>query len=144
MSTLGAHIPGMDSIFAGVIFSQGELWKEQRRFALSTLRDFGAGRPILEQRIREEIDYLNDRLLDYAKTGKAFDPQSTLLCAVTNVISFLIFERRFSYDDEEFVHQLTTLSRNASGSGVGFLTPFILSKTISTLLQFTPLVSAIS
>ncbi|KAI4822716.1 hypothetical protein KUCAC02_008247 [Chaenocephalus aceratus] len=42
----------------GILFSNGEVWKKIRCFALSTLKDFGMGKRITEGKIIEECGYL--------------------------------------------------------------------------------------
>jgi hypothetical protein len=63
----------MDNHFwsaTGIIFTDGQFWAEQRRFALRHLREFGFGRrfPHLEGVVKEEIqdllDVLNGRRVD--------------------------------------------------------------------------------
>lgn len=45
-------------MFVGLIVSNGERWRQLRRFTLTTLRDFGMGRKRMEQWIQEESEHL--------------------------------------------------------------------------------------
>ncbi|KAK7805781.1 hypothetical protein U0070_024072, partial [Myodes glareolus] len=84
----------------GIIFSDGEIWKQTRRFSLMVLRSMGMGKKTIEDRIQEEISYLLEAL---RKTnGSPCDPSYLLACVPCNVISAVIFQRRFDYNDEIF------------------------------------------
>ncbi|PIO69647.1 hypothetical protein TELCIR_08523, partial [Teladorsagia circumcincta] len=47
----------------GIVFSQGELWKEQRRVSLQILRDFGMGKSAMEEQVslsaQEFLNHMN-------------------------------------------------------------------------------------
>ncbi|XP_013400906.1 cytochrome P450 2K3-like [Lingula anatina] len=84
----------------GLLNSWGDLWKQQRRYALMTLRDFGLGKTSIAEAIQEEIGYLVDEFQKFE--GKAVDPQQLLMPAISNVTNFLLFGERFQYDDPKF------------------------------------------
>lgn len=44
--------------YAGIIWSNGDSWREMRRFALSNLKNFGMGRKVCEEKIIEESRHL--------------------------------------------------------------------------------------
>ncbi|XP_068599257.1 cytochrome P450 2J2-like [Brachionichthys hirsutus] len=84
----------------GVLTSSGNIWKQQRRFAVSTLKYFGFGRKSLEPVILEEFSHFANDIANFK--GKPFAPHLVLIKVVSNIISTLVFGHRFQYSDEKF------------------------------------------
>ncbi len=53
----------------GVIMSNGKHWKEQRRFLLKNLKDFGFGRASMESLIQDEMTKLCSKLASYPEVS---------------------------------------------------------------------------
>ncbi|XP_075114987.1 cytochrome P450 2C55-like [Leptodactylus fuscus] len=104
-----ARFPGAELVFKdyGILLSNGERWKQLRRFSLTTLRNFGMGKRSVEERIQEESCCLRDELKKH--TGSFFDPTYLVSLAVSNVICLIVFGQRFKYDDEIFLSLLAKL-----------------------------------
>ena len=88
----------------GVVFTDGPEWQEHRRFALHTLRNFGLGRNIMQQKILEEAFYRFDALdkqLEDSKSGFVdVNPTPFLEVLISSIINKLIAGYR--YDDVDF------------------------------------------
>ncbi|KAI5626340.1 cytochrome P450 precursor, partial [Silurus asotus] len=118
---------------SGITISNGERWRQLRRFALTTLRDFGMGRKRMEGWIQEESRHLLDAMKEtkcewpnscHQQYGKKlrlikmcllpvaapFDSTFFLSRAVSNIICALVFGQRFGYEDHNFLRLLQVIN----------------------------------
>uniref|UniRef100_A0A673CM89 Cytochrome P450 2K1-like n=1 Tax=Sphaeramia orbicularis TaxID=375764 RepID=A0A673CM89_9TELE len=93
-----------------VVWSNGDSWKEMRRFALMNLRDYGMGKKACEDKIIEESFYLTEELKKFK--GEPCDPSQLLTNAVSNIISSMVYGSRFDYEDPEFIALIDRMSRS--------------------------------
>uniref|UniRef100_A0A3Q1BAR8 Uncharacterized protein n=1 Tax=Amphiprion ocellaris TaxID=80972 RepID=A0A3Q1BAR8_AMPOC len=84
----------------GLNFSSGHMWRQQRRFALSTLRNFGFAKKSLQPVILDEFTHCAKEFRSYE--GKPFNPHLVMNNAISNIICSLVFGHRFEYSDEKF------------------------------------------
>uniref|UniRef100_A0A668A3K4 Cytochrome P450 2K1-like n=1 Tax=Myripristis murdjan TaxID=586833 RepID=A0A668A3K4_9TELE len=99
----------------GVLFSNGESWRELRRFALSNLRDFGMGKKAVEEKIVEECQHLIKVFEKHE--GKAFCTTQSVCYAVSNIICSIVYGSRFEYADPEFKAMVNRASDNIRLAG---------------------------
>ena len=92
----------------GVFWTNGDLWRKSRSFALSAMRDFGMGKKSIEGKIQEEAVSLCQELLKV--TGQPFDIQLLLQECVSNIICNICFGSRFEYKNRKFQHLMQILS----------------------------------
>ncbi|KAG8011479.1 Cytochrome P450 2K1 [Nibea albiflora] len=84
----------------GVLWSNGDSWKEMRRFSLTNLRDFGMGKRACEDKIIEECEQLLEVFKKFK--GEAFDTTQSMNYAVSNIICSIVYGSRFEYSDPTF------------------------------------------
>ena len=81
----------------GLIISEGEEWKEQRRFAIRHLRDFGFGKSSMEDIIREEFLDIADSLRSV--DGLEVETKQLFNLNVVNVLWRMMTGSRFDLKD---------------------------------------------
>ncbi|XP_059491009.1 uncharacterized protein LOC132205760 [Neocloeon triangulifer] len=97
----------------GVIFSEGSRWKNQRRFTLRHLRDFGFGKKTMDQFIQEEINVLLSAIRELIEkhpeqTKTGVDVLSILPAVAINTLWYIIAGVKHDLHDERF----TRLTQN--------------------------------
>uniref|UniRef100_A0A3Q3SLV5 Cytochrome P450 2J2-like n=1 Tax=Mastacembelus armatus TaxID=205130 RepID=A0A3Q3SLV5_9TELE len=92
----------------GLVMSNGYPWKQQRRFALQTLRNFGVGKKTLEPSIQQECQYLTEAVAD--QQDGPFNALPLINSAVSNIICCLVFGDRYEYTDKKYLTILRTVN----------------------------------
>uniref|UniRef100_A0A7I4XXC2 Cytochrome n=1 Tax=Haemonchus contortus TaxID=6289 RepID=A0A7I4XXC2_HAECO len=84
----------------GIVFSQGDLWKEQRRVSLQILRDFGMGKSGMEEQIsRSAQEFVNH--MHSIKNKDELDLRRPIQVFVANVINRTLYGYWYSYDKSD-------------------------------------------
>ena len=131
----------------GVLASwNGQMWKEQRRFALKTLRDLGFGRIKFEKEIIQEIQYLHGQIdKEMEETKRLIEIKRLLGPSVSNNVSLIVTGERFDFDhpmrkllDSVFLGDASNDTFQVSS--VGYLTHF--PKTVQWLLKIVKLITS--
>ena len=107
-------------IFSGIIFPDGTLWKDQRKFAVKTLKDLGVGKNSLESCIQQETSEMILHLSELLTTDRVtlrIDDFFDLPCL--NVIWSLVNTRRFSYDDKHMKKMIELIDKFTMNNYVG-------------------------
>ncbi|XP_072168453.1 cytochrome P450 2F3-like [Diadema setosum] len=116
-------IPAFEQVFrydkGGVGFSVGDVWRDNRRFMMRSLRTMGMGKHTMEDRITEEAKALIEAfIVKIMKIGSKFDPGMLLFRAVSNIICSITFGHRYDYSDprhEKIIKAVNLLFREDSG-----------------------------
>uniref|UniRef100_A0A672YAJ9 Cytochrome P450, family 2, subfamily X, polypeptide 9 n=1 Tax=Sphaeramia orbicularis TaxID=375764 RepID=A0A672YAJ9_9TELE len=97
----------------GVILADySSAWREQRRFGLMTLRNYGLGKDSMEQRILGEVNTLM-KLMEQSLGWSTLRPQLIFHCASSNIISQILFAQQHNYE-HEFMKFFVTLFHETS------------------------------
>jgi len=105
-------------LITGLFFAHPSDWKAIRTFSLLTLRDRGMGRAAFEPEIVEEIEKYIEHYIE-PSAGKPLDMYSNLPKATANVVSQLLFAKRFDYEDEAFT-AITDVLNSVINGGLKF------------------------
>ena len=105
----------------GLAMSEGELWRDTRRFTLHHLRNFGMGKSSLEGYIHQQIAGFSEEILKPG-CGKEVSLESSLNVAIVNIIWNLVASEELSITDEKIksiINRINTL--NIDGDNIGAL-----------------------
>uniref|UniRef100_A0AC35TKY6 PPM-type phosphatase domain-containing protein n=1 Tax=Rhabditophanes sp. KR3021 TaxID=114890 RepID=A0AC35TKY6_9BILA len=96
--------------FNGIVQIHGDKWREQRRFSLHVLRDFGVGRAEIEKRVMLEVERMIE-CLEKDAGNEAIDLHSYFAACVGNIIITILFGKRYEHDDPVFIELRDLLER---------------------------------
>ena len=93
----------------GVLLSQGRDWREQRRFLLRNLRDFGFGKSEMEDTLLDEIEKLCN---EYNKfVGKPVCLDNTLNLSIVNALWAILVGEKLPLDDPKILKIVSSFNK---------------------------------
>ncbi|XP_053323593.1 cytochrome P450 2C8-like [Spea bombifrons] len=105
--------PTVEHYTKGYSFMSGSgYWRPFRRFLLTSLRNFGMGKRIMEEIVQEEAEQLISAMS--LTKGKAFNSIGLLGSAVNNIVSSILFGERFEYHDRRLKELILAARRHAN------------------------------
>ncbi|TRY81001.1 hypothetical protein TCAL_13811 [Tigriopus californicus] len=102
MTAFFASHPGEKN--GGIVFSHGDQWTEQRRFALKTLRDFGFSKKNMEDVIMDEVYKMIDILKD---TEDSVSLNQALSIGVVNSLWTILTGQKLNHGDKTVMEIIT-------------------------------------
>jgi Cytochrome P450 len=93
-----------------LVVSEGDLWREHRRFALTTLKAAGMGKAWLGDSLLVEVTEFVKWLA--ISGGMPINPRHQLTQSVSNVICALVFGKRFQLGNETFNKLCNNIGEN--------------------------------
>ena len=91
--------PGVH-VVPGILLANGSHWQIVRKFLMQAMRDFGMGKDLMAINIQREAQNLMEQISNVR--GQPVDPREMLASSVTNVVSYFVFGKAFSADDEQW------------------------------------------
>lgn len=107
---------------AGVIFSNGPNWKEQRAEMISILRGFGMSRNILAEKISTEVEFDLEHLSQFV--GQPTDISKLTCISTANNICSIVVGQRFQYDDVQMQDIMSKLAVFVGAIGTNSIVNF--------------------
>lgn len=101
--------------FAGITFTEGQVWREQRTFAVRHLRQLGYGKHVMDSMIMQEVVGLVGTLAIEGSGGRSEVSVGRYVtpCAL-NVLWMLVTGSRFSsWNDPRLQHVIQLMSQRA-------------------------------
>ncbi|KAI6224827.1 (pine wood nematode) hypothetical protein [Aphelenchoides besseyi] len=122
----------------GIVLTSGDLWKEQRKFAMQVLKRFGMGTNVMQERVLNEVaDIVNCLNHDIDLGMKEIDVIRYTEVSVASVIHSVLFGYRFTQDNRTEFNYLKELSFNmVAVASETFVSASIMNSTLAKLPIF--------
>ncbi|KAI6195049.1 hypothetical protein M3Y96_01189800 [Aphelenchoides besseyi] len=121
----------------GIIETNGDLFREQRRFSIQTLKNFGVGKNLMQEQIIEELQTVLAKIneeIDSGITEHDLDKKTNI--AIGSLINNMICGYRYTTDNrEQEFYRLKELSEKV---GAIFIDPLVQSIMVNPLIAKLP------